>query len=94
MKTEPAFKAKLKAGHALSEAFGRRADEAIDEGERELAEFCNVLQNRFGVVCRRPGASLRLKPSLDVAYHIILCDSQQQLPTGLCHLSPMRSAMP
>ena len=52
---EPAFKAKLKAGHALSNAFGKRADEAIDEGERELAEFVNILQGRFGVTCRRPG---------------------------------------
>ena len=59
MKSEPAFKAKLKAGHALSEAFGPRAAEAIDEGERELAEFTNILQNRFGVVVRRPGETLK-----------------------------------
>ena len=60
MKSEPAFKAKLKAGHALSEAFGPRAAEAIDEGERELAEFTNIRQNRFGVVVRRPGEALEL----------------------------------
>ncbi|GAX74636.1 hypothetical protein CEUSTIGMA_g2084.t1 [Chlamydomonas eustigma] len=54
MKTEPAFKAKLKEGHALSSSFGRRAAEAIEDGERELAEFINVLEGKFGVVCRRP----------------------------------------
>lgn len=54
MNNEPAFKAKLKQGHALAKSAGtRRSADAIEEGETELAHFCDVLQ-RHGVTVRRP----------------------------------------